>query len=255
MLSVRNLSFSYGAHHVFSGVEFSVRQGSLCGLFGPNGSGKTTLFRCCLGLLHASAGSVTVNGTDVAEISAAALAKIVSYVPQSHTPPFPFLVREVVLMGRAPHFGGVFGVSREDRRLAGEAMERLGISDLAGKAYTQLSGGQRQLVLIARAIAQDTPLLMLDEPTSSLDFKNQLLIWNILRDIAGSGKTVCICAHDPNHVSWFCSEVVVMNKGSVVAAGDPGEVLDQPLLDELYGGVCAVDSVSGLRMIYPGTVR
>ncbi|WP_281175393.1 ABC transporter ATP-binding protein [Methanogenium cariaci] len=122
------------------------------------------------------------------------LAKIVSYVPQDHKPPFPYLVREVVLMGgRTPHLGGFFGVKKRDKEIALDAIETLGISDLSDRPYNQLSGGQRQMVLMARALAQDTPVLFLDEPTSALDFQNQMKIWKIMREISADGKTIIAC--------------------------------------------------------------
>lgn len=251
MLVVENLAFSYGAATIFSGVNFTVQKGRLCGLFGPNGSGKSTLFKCCLGLLKMGAGRVQIAGQDVASLSAASMARLVAYVPQDHTPPFPFLAREIVLMGRSPHFGGVFGLKKQDWQIAHEAMQKLGIEHLADKVYTKLSGGQRQLVLIARALAQQTPFIMLDEPTSSLDFKNQLLIWKILRDIVTEGTTVFACAHDPNHVLWFCDDLVVINQGKLAASGKARDVLNQGLLQELYGDVCSVGQFSGQQMIYP----
>lgn len=251
MLVVENLAFSYGAATIFSGVNFTVQKGRLCGLFGPNGSGKSTLFKCCLGLLKMGAGRVQIAGQDVASLSAASMARLVAYVPQDHTPPFPFLAREIVLMGRSPHFGGVFGLKKQDWQIAHEAMQKLGIEHLADKVYTKLSGGQRQLVLIARALAQQTPFIMLDEPTSSLDFKNQLLIWKILRDIVTEGTTVFACAHDPNHVLWFCDDLVVINQGKLAASGKARDVLSQGLLQELYGDVCSVGQLCGQQMIYP----
>lgn len=251
MLVVENLAFSYGAATIFSGVNFTVQKGRLCGLFGPNGSGKSTLFKCCLGLLKMGAGRVQIAGQDVASLSAASMARLVAYVPQDHTPPFPFLAREIVLMGRSPHFGGVFGLKKQDWQIAHEAMQKLGIEHLVDKVYTKLSGGQRQLVLIARALAQQTPFIMLDEPTSSLDFKNQLLIWKILRDIVTEGTTVFACAHDPNHVLWFCDDLVVINQGKLAASGKARDVLNQGLLQELYGDVCSVGQLCGQQMIYP----
>jgi iron complex transport system ATP-binding protein len=250
MLKAAEIEFSYDTTPLFSKVSFHVEKGRLCGLFGPNGSGKTTLFKCCLGLLKAK-GNITIAGREHSKISTAAMAKLVAYVPQDHSSPFPFLVREVVLMGRAPHFGGVFGITKEDRERTEEAMARLGLSKIADKPYTNISGGQRQLVLIARALAQDTPLIMLDEPTSSLDFKNQIMIWKILREIVESGKTVFACAHDPNHVSWFCDHVLVMGRGGLMAKGDPSSILDEPLLTRLYGEICGIGTISGLRMVYP----
>ena len=251
MLAVEGLGFAYAENQVFSNVSFTVKKGSLCGLFGPNGSGKSTLFKCCLGLLKSSAGAVHVDGKSINALSTAEMARLVAYVPQEHTPPFPFLAQEIVLMGRSPHLGGVFGLKAKDREIDHNAMERLGILHLANKVYTQLSGGQRQLVLIARALAQDTPFVMLDEPTSALDFRNQMLIWQMLREIADSGTTVFACAHDPNHVSWFCDDLVVINQGTVAATGKPELILNQELLQNLYGEVCSVGRIAGFKMIYP----
>jgi iron complex transport system ATP-binding protein len=251
MLSVQGLHFSYGTKRVLSGISFEVGPGRLCGLFGPNGVGKTTLFKCCLNLLRGDSGSILYGKKDSRGISVAAMSRLVSYVPQEHSPPFPFLVREIVLMGLAPHFGGVFGLKPEHKDRARAAMERVGIGDLAEEPYTRLSGGQRQLALIARALAQDTPIMMLDEPTSSLDFKNQLAVWNVLREIAAGGKTVLACAHDPNHVAWFCDEVVVISKGKVAASGPTGEVLDRGILTEIFGGLCQVQVVDGRRIVVP----
>ncbi|QQO07760.1 ABC transporter ATP-binding protein [Breznakiella homolactica] len=250
-LSVRDCGFSYGKKEVFRGVTFSVEPGTLCGLFGPNGSGKSTLFKCCLNLLKPREGSIYTGGTDVSRLSAGELARRAAYVPQEHNPPFPFLVRDMVLMGRVAHSSGLFGVRPRDRNAAEEAMERLGIRELAEEPCTRLSGGQRQLVLIARAIAQDTPLVLLDEPTSSLDFRNQLLIWRILRDLAGSGKAVLACVHDPNHVVWFCDRAAVMHSRGLAAWGPPETVMVPELLRRLYGPGCAVGNMAGKPMVYP----
>lgn len=251
MLNVHDLSFSYGNELLFSGIGFEVKKGTLCALFGSNGAGKSTLFKCCLKLLQPNHGSIQINGRNIATIATSVFAREASFVPQDHVPPFPFLVEEVVLMGRAPHFGGVFGITEKDKKIAEDAMRNLGILHLAHRAYTRLSGGQRQLTLIARALAQDTPLILLDEPTASLDFKNQLLIWKIIRDITDSGKTVFVCVHDPNHVSWFCDEVIVMHQKRLVASGKASAILTKSLLLELYGEVCALSSIDGLPVIYP----
>lgn len=254
MIRVSGLGYSYGDKRVFDGVDFSVAPGTLCGLFGPNGAGKTTLFKCCLNLLRPRAGVVSYGGRDARSITVSAMARLVSYVPQEHSPPFPFLVREIVLMGLAPYFGGVFGLKREHEARAAAAMERVGIADLADRPYTRLSGGQRQLALIARALAQDTPVIMLDEPTAALDFRNQVAVWAVIRQIADEGKTVLACAHDPNHVSWFCDEAVVLAEGRVVARGETSAALSQGTLEAIYGDTCATGELAGLRMIYPRIV-
>lgn len=254
MLRVENLSFAYGTRRVLDGASFSVDKGKVCGLFGPNGSGKTTLFRCCLGFLRPQ-GAIHVDGRPTHSLRAGQLAKLVAYVPQEHRPPFPYSVFDVVLMGRTPHMGsGMFGVSKKDRSKALDAIDRLGISDLASSSYLQLSGGQRQLVLIARAMAQETPLILLDEPTSALDFNNQIRVWKLLTEIAAAGTTVLACAHDPNHVSWFCDRVVMLHEGRILASGPTVEVFDGQRLNVLYDGACEVVAVGDQRMVVPRLV-
>ena len=194
------------------------------------------------------------NGEDVEQCTVEHLARLVAYVPQEHRPPFPYLVREVVLMGRTPHLGGFFGVKRRDKEIAMDALATLEIGDLADRPYNHLSGGQRQMVLMARAIAQDTPVLFLDEPTSALDFQNQMRIWQIMRDIAGEGKTILACSHDPNHVAWFCDRVVVVGSGSVVAEGRPEDVISEDVLAMIYQDACTVRMLDGVRMVMPRCV-
>lgn len=254
MLNITNLAFRYTKKPLLSDVSFSVGKGQLCGLFGPNGSGKTTLFKCCLRFLPIEQGGIRMDNMDVSNRSVEQLAKTVAYVPQEHKPPFPYLSREVVLMGRTPHIKGFFGIKRGDKKIAHDAMDQLGIMDIAGEPYNQLSGGQRQMVLMARAIAQDTPLLFLDEPTSALDFQNQMKIWGLMEDIAADGKTILACSHDPNHVAWFCDKVIVISNGGILAHGDPNEVITEETLDLIYQDTCSVHSSQGVPMVMPRTV-
>jgi len=216
MLDVRDLHFNYGQTPILKGVSFEVNEGELCGLFGPNGCGKTTLFKCCLNFLKSHSGSVCMDGREVKNLRVEDMAKIVAYVPQEHKPPFPYLAREVVLMGRTPRLHGFFGIGKHDKKKAAEALDLLGLSEIADFPYNQLSGGQRQMILMARAIAQETKLMFLDEPTSALDFSNQIRIWRIMRLVAESGVTILACSHDPNHVSWFCDKVVVMKDNRIL---------------------------------------
>ncbi|MEN6439200.1 MAG: ABC transporter ATP-binding protein [Syntrophobacter sp.] len=251
MLRVDDLHFGYGGKPVLRGVSFEVKRGELCGLFGPNGCGKTTLFRCCLKFLKVEKGCIRVNGTDISGIGVRELARSIAYVPQEHRSSFPYKVREMVLMGRTPRMGHGFGPGRRDMRIAMEALKMLGISSISERVFSELSGGQRQLVLIARAIAQGTGLIFLDEPTSALDFSNQIKIWKILREIAAQGVSIVACSHDPNHVAWFCDRIVILHEEGVLTDGFPDQTITQNVLDRIYSGVCMVKSVDGIKMVIP----
>lgn len=254
MLQVEDIHFNYGKNQILKNISFDVEEGLLCGLFGPNGCGKTTLFKCCMKFLKFHKGSVIMDGIDIKKHRIEDMAKVVAYVPQEHKPPFPYLVKEVVLMGRTPHLGGFFGVKRADKEKALNALELLDISHLGEQPYNQLSGGQRQMVLIARAIAQETKLIFLDEPTSALDFSNQMRIWTLLRKVAEQGITILACSHDPNHVTWFCDKVVVMNNNGIISQGAPNHVITETILDEIYQNMCTVRSLDNVKMILPRDV-
>ena len=250
-LDIQGLSFSYGRKRILNNVSLAVRPGQICGLLGPNGSGKSTLFRCCMGFLHPEQGSIHVRGVNIAHMKPSALARHVAYVPQEHKQPFPFLVRDMVLMGRSPHMEGWFRLGRRDRDAAEQAMQRIGITALADTACNQLSGGQRQLVLIARAMAQQTPLILLDEPTSALDFSNQLAVWKVLREVAQQGVAILVCCHDPNHILWFCDTAAVLWEGSVFASGPVHTTVTEQRLQHIYGPECVRISAENMDMVCP----
>ena len=250
-LDIQGLSFSYGGKQVLSDVSLAVRPGQICGLLGPNGSGKSTLFRCCMGFLHPEQGSIHVRGVNIAHMKPSALARHVAYVPQEHRQPFPFPVRDMVLMGRSPHMEGWFRIGSRDKEAAEQAMKRIGISNLADAACNQLSGGQRQLVLIARAMTQQTPLILLDEPTSALDFSNQLAVWKVLREVAEQGVAILVCCHDPNHILWFCDTAAVLREGRVLASGPVHSTVTEERLQQIYGPECMRISAENMDMVCP----
>lgn len=250
-LDIRGLSFSYGKRTVLHEISLAVRPGQICGLLGPNGSGKSTLFRCCMGFLHPEKGHIHVRGVNIAHMRPSDLARHVAYVPQEHRQPFPYTVRDMVLMGRSPHMEGWFHLGSRDRAVAEEAMRRIGISALADTACNQLSGGQRQLVLIARAMAQKTPLILLDEPTSALDFSNQLAVWSVLREVAGQGVAILVCCHDPNHILWFCDTAAVLSEGRIFSAGPVHSTVSEQMLQHIYGPQCVRISTAGMDMVCP----
>ena len=237
---IKELEFSYEKEPILKKVAGSFSGAGLYGIFGPNGSGKTTLLKCCAGILKPRAGSIEINGKAIQGMNSRERGQLIAYVPQEHSLSFPFTVEEIVMMGRTPHLGGLNNPKREDAEAARSAMAEIGITDLASKAYTQLSGGQRQLVLLARAIAQDTPLVILDEPTSALDFRNQLMVYELMRKLARKGKMLIACTHDPNHVKWFCDEVLILKDGMVLRQGKVNDTMTEQCLHELYGGVCGL---------------
>jgi iron complex transport system ATP-binding protein len=251
LLQVDRLSFRYGSLPVFEDVGFSLKEGELCAILGINGSGKSTLFKCIMGFLSPQGGSISFGAQDIKQLRISDLAKRVAYVPQDHPVTFPFLVREMVLMGRTTHMSNFFDIAAQHHSKVEEALKTLGLEDLADKPFGQLSGGQRQMVLIARALAQETKLMLLDEPTASLDFKNQLLIWNMLSNLRREGKSVLVCTHDPNHVLWFCDRVLVMDGRRLVADGHPSEVLDEQTLRSIYGPMCNLREIGGNRIVLP----
>lgn len=239
-LSFQNIVFSYGDQEALHGVSAPVEAGRITALFGPNGSGKTTLLRCLAGLTRPKSGSIRIQGQDIRRLSPKQVGRLVSYVPQEHGVSFGFTVEEVVLMGRTPYLGGIQGPTAADCQAAGEAIDAVGIEEIRGKPYTDLSGGQRQLVLIARALAQRSPVIIMDEPTSALDFKNQILVWKQLCALRQGGKTVLVCTHDPNHVLWFCDDVLVLHQGNILTAGNVKELMTPELMEKLYGSACTI---------------
>lgn len=251
MLNIDELAVGYGKEPVLEDISLSVAEGRLCCLLGPNGCGKTTLLKCCLGFLKPHRGKILLNERCIFTFSASEQARVVAYVPQSHSPAFPYSVRTIVEMGRNPHYRS-FGFSSEEHLLHVErALELTGIKGLESRPYTQLSGGQRQLVLLARAYAQNTPLILLDEPTASLDFRNQMLAWRIIRSFADAGKTILISTHHPNHVLWFADDVAVINNGKLAAFGQAGSVITQEILDEIYSKEAILERYNGLSLILP----
>ena len=235
-LAISGLSFAFGPHsECLREVSLSVAESELCCLLGPNGAGKTTLIRCVLGLLRPDAGSLSVAGHDTAALSARQLGRLVAYVPQTITTVFPFTALEMVVMGRTPYLGMVASPSRADRRAALATLERLGAGHFASRPFSQLSGGERQLTMLARALVQEAPVLVLDEPTASLDFGNEVRILQVVTDLVAAGSTVLMTTHQPNHALMWADRAVLMNRGSVVMNGRPGDVITGERLSGLYG--------------------
>lgn len=234
LLEVIGLSFGYHGRPVGHDVHLQVGPGEVVALLGPNGSGKTTLFKTILGTLPPLAGEVRYAGEPAARWPRRRLARLVAYVPQAHNALFPFSVLDVVLMGRTARLPLFAVPSRQDRHAALEALTALGIEHLAPRVYTEVSGGERQLVLIARALAQQPRLLVMDEPTASLDFGNQVRVLDRVVDLRARGMAVLLSTHHPDHARHVADRVLLLKRGRIVAAGTPAALVTASQLAALY---------------------
>ena len=254
LLEARDLRCGYGKKHpveIVHGVNLTVEEGQFVCIIGANGCGKTTTLKALMGLLPALSGEVLVRGKSVASLSEREKSQEFAYIPQAHTPPFPFAVSDVVLMGRTPYINQLARVSTKDKKIAYEAMELLDIVDLADKAYTMLSGGQQQLVLIARALTQQSGILIMDEPTAALDFGNQQLVLSRMRTLSEMGKAVIMVTHDPDHALFCADKVVVMGEGKVLMEGTSDECITTETLQQIYGTAALVKDIE----VTPGTIE
>ena len=236
-ISVESLSYSYpqSGKKVFEDVDFTVAGGDVISLLGPNGTGKSTLLKCLAGVLKADSGCVRLDGRALGSLSHAERAVKMAYVPQTQSSPFPYPVSEIVMMGRASHLGLFSSPSADDLRETEAAMERVGISDLADRPCTQISGGEWQLVLIARAIAQKSEILLLDEPTSHLDMGNQIRILEAINSLACSGFTIIVATHFPEHAFLTSNRAAVLKDGRLSQVEDPERIISEKMMKKTYG--------------------
>ena len=244
MIQVRDVEFSYGKQEVLKGISFCMEKGEFVCVLGANGCGKTTLLKSILAFLTPQHGQVLLYGKDIHQMDESERARKIAYIPQYHTPPFPFTVRDVVLMGRTPHLSRICRPTEKDCRIADESMERLGIAHYANKSYTALSGGQRQMVVIARALAQQPDLLIMDEPTASLDFGNQYLVLAQVKKLAREGMGVLMVTHNPDHAFYCADRIIAMEDGKILSMGDAGKVINEAVMKAVYHMPVKVRSVS-----------
>lgn len=244
MIQVRDVEFSYGKQEVLKGISFCMEKGEFVCVLGANGCGKTTLLKSILAFLTPQHGQVLLYGKDIHQMDERERARKIAYIPQYHTPPFPFTVRDVVLMGRTPHLSRICRPTEKDCRIADESMERLGIAHYANKSYTALSGGQRQMVVIARALAQQPDLLIMDEPTASLDFGNQYLVLAQVKKLAREGMGVLMVTHNPDHAFYCADRIIAMEDGKILSMGDAGKVINEAAMKAVYHMPVKVRSVS-----------
>jgi ABC-type cobalamin/Fe3+-siderophores transport system ATPase subunit len=245
MLEVQSLAFGFPGRTVGRDVTFAVGAGEVMCVLGPNGGGKTTLFRTVLGLLEKHSGSVKLEGQVLENLSRAEIARRVGYVPQGHSAYFAYTVREFVLMGRTAHLGVFASPAKKDYLVANRALESLGIAHLADKPVTEISGGERQLALVARALAQEPKLLVLDEPTASLDFGNQVRVLERISALAGSGIAILFSSHDPDHAFLCARRALLLAEGRVLEIGAPRDVIRSDTLERMYGVTVQVLPLAG----------
>lgn len=236
ILEINNASFSYnGNGNVFEDIDMSIENSDVLCILGPNGTGKSTLIKCMNGLLKLNSGNIFLNDEDIYGMDKADLAKVMGYIPQSHHSTFSFSVFDVVLMGRAPHLSLTSVPGEKDFKIADKAIESLGISYLKDKTYTEISGGEKQLVLLARVLTQKPQILLLDEPTSHLDFGNQIRTLKVINRLSDQGLSVVMTSHYPDHAFLSSNKVAIMTNGSIMAMGEPESVVTEENMKRAYG--------------------
>jgi iron complex transport system ATP-binding protein len=252
-LSILNLSFDYRYHSVLHNINFSVERGTICGLLGPNASGKTTLLKCINGVLKPKEGQVRANGSQIRDLSRREIARLMAVVPQQTTVVFSFTALQMVVMGRASRLGKLKLPSRQDYRDAEKALEELKVGDLAKRPFNELSGGERQLIVLARALFQDTLILLMDEPTSHLDFKNQFMIMDMVREATKAKRLATVISlHDPNLAARYCNQMVMLKQGRIHQEGSREAVFKRETLEAVYGIKVIVENTSqGTSVVTP----
>lgn len=250
------LEFSWRQRRVLDGASLALNPGEVVSLLGANGAGKSTLLRLLLGLLKPAAGAVTLHGRPLGDWRQRDLARQLAYVPQVHVTPFPYTVREVALLGRLPASGLFRAPTAADHAAADAALQHLAIAHLANRSYTEISGGERQLALIARALAQGARLLVMDEPAAGLDYGHQLRLLERLAILAGEGYGILMTTHHPEHALVASHRVLLMRDGRIEADGPPDAVVTAQNIQRLYGvAVDAVHAADGRPIAFRPTTR
>ncbi|CAN5599760.1 ABC transporter ATP-binding protein [soil metagenome] len=253
-LGARDLSLGYGTTPFVEGLTVDIAAGAVTAIVGPNACGKSTLLRGLARLLSPSAGQVILDGTDIAKLRTKDVARRLGLLPQSSIAPEGITVADLVTRGRFPHQTMLRQFSRADQRAVTEAMTATGVTTLAGRPVDELSGGQRQRVWVAMVLAQQTPLILLDEPTTFLDIAHQIELLDLFSDLnIEQGRTIVAVLHDLNHACRFADEIIAMKAGSVVAKGNPADVVTAALVEEVYGLQCQIidDPETGTPLVIP----
>jgi len=248
-VQVSNLYFSYGHDLILEDISFKAEDSQLLSILGPNGVGKSTLFNCMLGLLNSYKGEVLLNNIDIKGLDIKKMAKLIAYIPQSHYPSFNFSVFDMILMGASIQISTISSPGKKQIKLVEAALERLGIEHLKNRGYTQISGGERQLVLIARALVQEAKILIMDEPTANLDFGNQVRVMREIKSLTKDGYTIIQSTHNPDQAFMFSDVVLALKDGMVLKSGVPAEIFTEDLIKTLY------DIDVEIQNLYEGKIK
>lgn len=255
-LTVEDITFGYDSeHNVLEHLSFSYDSPEVLCILGSNGMGKSTLLQCIIGAFQTSAGSITVDGVPVGNYKARDFARKIAYIPQSHTPSFAYKVIDIVTMGRTSRIGYLANPSDDDVALAHEQLDYLGVGHLAEKPYTDISGGERQLVMIASALTQEPELMVLDEPTAHLDFGNQYKFVELVEKLRERNMGVLMTTHFPDHALMLGSKTAVLSGGRIIAEGLAHEVITDDSMRELYGIEVHVRHIEDRVICIPGPLK
>jgi iron complex transport system ATP-binding protein len=256
MMEMVDGSFSFVENHnVFEDINFSVQKGDIFCILGANGTGKTTLIKCLNGLMKLNSGEVLLNNKNLYSLSHSEIAKNIGYIPQVHTSTFPFSVLDVALMGRSPHLDLFESPEEKDYKIAEKSLKTLNIYHMRNKPYTEISGGEQQLVFIARVLTQEPSFLLLDEPTSHLDFGNQIRTLDIIEKLAKDSLSVVMSSHFPDHAFISANKVAIMKEGNFIDVGTPEEVITEENMEKTYGIKVKIVDIGERRACIPLKIK
>ncbi|MDO5755191.1 MAG: ABC transporter ATP-binding protein [Tissierellia bacterium] len=254
ILNIKNIDFSYSEKNIIQDLSLRYDSKKTMCILGANGTGKSTLLKCIMGENKIQKGQILINDEDLLALNPRERARKIAYIPQNHHPSFAFKVIDVVLMGRTSKMGYFATPSKQDTAIAMDYLDYLGIAPLAQKAYTDISGGERQLVMIASALSQEPEMLLLDEPTAHLDFGNQYRFLELVKKLQKEGIGICMTTHFPDHALQLQSETALMNHGKIVETGTAKDIITEDKLRKIYGIEIHVENIGHRRVCVPGEI-